>query len=398
MESSFKIPEKIKSLQNRPILFWSVIAAICLIILLIILLSTRKSKSTTPMPSVSVTQVKPKDTPITIEFVGQTQSSHQVEIRARVNGFLDQRTYTEGSIVKANQELFKIDPKPFQAQLDAQKGALAEQQARLVTANANLARVQPLVKLNALSQKDLDEATGQQQAAAAAVEIAKANVSQAELNLGYTTIYSPIAGQSSYSRVQDGTYINPQNNFLTYVNQIDPIWVNFSVSENELLKYRGEATRGLFLAPIDNAYVVEVVLADGSLYPEKGRITFKDAEYNAQTGTFLVRATITNSKALLTAGQFLRVRLLGGIRPQAINVPQQAVFEGAHGPFVWIVDKQNKAQIREVELGPVNGNKWFIDRGLSTGDRVIVDGMMKLTAGTMVNITTNTVQQMNATQ
>ena len=168
-----------------------------------------------------------------------------------------------------------MDTKPFKAQLDAQQGALAEQQARLQTAQSNLARVKPLVKKNALSQKDLDEAIGQEQAAAAAVEVAKANVEQATLNLGYTTISTPISGFSSYARVQERTYISPENNLLTYVSQIDPMWVNFSVSENDVLKYRGESGRGLFRIPKDQSYVVEVLLADGSLYSEKGRLTLQ---------------------------------------------------------------------------------------------------------------------------
>lgn len=339
---------------------------------------------TAQVSEVSVIKIEPKDTPVTIEFIGQTQSSHQVEIRARVNGFLDKQTYIEGRFVHAGDVMFLMDAKPFKTQLDAQQGALAEQQARLQTAQANLARVKPLVRKHALSQKDLDEAIGQEQAAAAAVEVAKANVETATLNLNYTTISTPISGQSSYARVQEGTYISPKNNLLTYVSQIDPMWVNFSVSENDVLKYRGESERGLFRIPKDQSYVVEVLLADGSLYSEKGRLTFADAEYNQQTGTFLVRATIANPKNLLRPGQFLRVNLLGGIRPAAILVPQQAVFQGAKGHFVWVVDKESKAQIRDIEVGSWYKNQWLIDKGLTAGDSVIVEGMMKLTAGAPV--------------
>lgn len=341
----------------------------------------KSNKESKEAPILSVVKIKPKDTPMSLEFVGQTQSSHQVEIRARVNGFLDKRTYVEGKPVKTNEVMFKMDPKPFQAQLEAQKAALAEQEAKLRTAQANLARVKPLVKLNALSQKDLDDATGQEQSAAAARDVAKANVLQAELNLSYTDIYSPISGLSSYARVQEGSYINPQNNLMTYVYQMDPIWVNFSVSENDVLKYRGEANRGLFRAPVSNAYTVEIILADGSSYPEKGKITFTDAEYNQNTGTFLVRATFSNPKNMLLPGQFLRVKLLGGVRPNAVLLPQKAVLKSAQGHFVWVVDKDNKAQIRDVELGPAQGDNWFIDKGLKLGDLVILDGTMRLNAG-----------------
>lgn len=373
--------------DRNPLLFWFSIGTFIVLVAAFLFLSScgkNGNLQSGQMIPVSVIKVVSKDTPVTIEFVGQTQSSHQVEIRARVNGFLDKRTYVEGSYVHAGDVLFKMDPKPFQAQLDAQKGALAQQKARLTTARATLARTKPLVKLDALSQKDLDDAVGQEQAAAAAVDVAKANVQKAELDLSYTTIYTPISGLSSYARVQDGTYIGRDNSLLTYVSQTDPMWVKFSVSENEVLKYRGETTSGRFIVPKDHDYQVEIVLADGTIYPEKGQLTFADAEYNQQTGTFLVRATITNPKDILRPGQFLRVHLLGGVRPDAILVPQQAVFESAQGHFVWIVDKEGKAQIRDVEVGPQYRKQWFIDKGLQSGDVVIVEGMMRLSAGTPV--------------
>lgn len=338
------------------------------------------------MPEVSVIKIEPRDTPLVVEFVGQTQSSHQVEIRARVNGFLDKREYTEGSPVKVGQLMFKMDPKPFQAQLDAAQGALEQQQARLKTARSNLARVKPLVAQNALSQKDLDDALGQDQAAAAAVESSRAEVEQAKLNLGYTTISSPVTGLSSYSRVQEGTYINVQNSLLTYVSQTDPIWVNFSLTENDVLKYRGQAEIGMLRLPKKTEYEVEVILANGSTFPQRGHITFADAEYNPQTGTFLVRGSVPNPEAILRPGQFVRVHLLGVSRPAAILVPQQAVLQGAQGHFVWVVDKKGNAQIRNVQVGPWQGDQWFIDTGLAKGDIVVVDGFMKLSAGARVKM------------
>src|SRR5271157_1697005 len=225
---------------------WALIVLVAAFSALALLPGCGKKEAPQARPPAEVTAIKiePKDAPIVIEFVGQTQSSHQVEIRARVNAFLDTRTYTEGSLVHAGDVMFKMDPKPFQAQLEAEQGALAQQQARLTTAQANLKRVKPLVEQDALSQKDLDDANGQEQAAAAAVETAKANVDQAKLNLGYTTISSPVTGLSSYARVQDGAYVNQANSLLTYVAQVDPIWVNFSMSENDLLKYRGQAGTG----------------------------------------------------------------------------------------------------------------------------------------------------------
>ena len=348
---------------------------------------SKKEEAAEVRPAVDVTVVKavPRDTSVAYEFVGQSESSHQVQIRARVNGFLERRVYTEGSLVKAGQVMFQQDPKPFQAALDAARGALGQQQARLQTAAANLARVKPLVAQNALSQKDLDDATGQEQAAAAAVETARAQVEEARLNLGYTTITTPVTGLSSFARVQDGAYVNAENSLLTSVDQVDPIWINFSVSENDLLQTRGERAKGLLRAPKDDNYEIEAVLADGTTFGQKGRITFANASYNQQTGTFLVRATLPNPQALLRPGQFVRVRVLGMVRPNAILVPQQAVQKGAQGHFVYVV-KDGKADVRHVTVGPWNGNEWFIDNGLNAGDVVVVDGMMKLAPGATVKV------------
>ena len=335
---------------------------------------------------VTAMTVTPRDTPVSFEYVGQTQSSHQVEIRARVSGFLDKRVYTEGAVVKAGAVMFLQDPKPFQAQLDAVKGALAEQQARLQTANDNLAQVKPLAALNALSQKDLDDATGQQQAAAAAVQTAKANVETARLNLSYTTITTPVAGVPSFARVQDGAYVNPVNSLLTYVEQVDPVWVNFTLSDNEMLMFRSEKAKGELRLPASDNYVVEVVLADGSTYPNKGRITFANASYNQQTGTFLLRATLPNPGGVLRPGEFVRARVSGPVRLNAILVPQQAVLQGAKGHFVIVVDKESKAQIRGVQVGPWNGDDWFITSGLKAGDVVVTDGAVRLSPGAPVKI------------
>ncbi len=337
---------------------------------------------------VTVMKIAPRDTPVTYEYVGQTESANQVQIVARVAGFLDKQVYTEGSMVKVGEVMFQQDPKPFQTQLDAAKGALAAQQARLKVARDNLARVQPLVALNALAQKDLDDATGQEQAAAAAVEIAKADVEQAQLNLGYTTIRSPVAGSSSYSRVNVGSYLDQQNSLLTYVSPLDPMYVNFSISENDMLNIRSAQASGQLKMPQGDKFEVEVVLANGTTFNQKGRITFADADFNPQTGTFLVRATLPNPDGVLRPGQFVRARVIGAIRPNAITVPQQSVLQGAQGHFVILVDKDSKAQIRPVQVGPWYGQLWFITSGLETGETVVVDGVSRLSPGMPVKIVT----------
>lgn len=336
---------------------------------------------------VTVMTVTPKDTPVSFEYVGQTQSSHQVQIRARVNGFLDRRVYTEGAMVKAGDVMFVQDQKPFIAQLNAAEGALAEQQARLKVANDNLAQVKPLAALNALSQKDLDDATGQQQAAAAAVQTALANVETARLNLSYTTITTPITGLSSFARVQDGAYVSPENSLLTYVEQVDPVWVNFTLSENEMLTYRGESQQGRLRLPAKGDYVVEVVLADGTVYEHQGRITFANASFDPRTSSFLLRATLPNPEGALRPGEFVRVRVSGPVRVNAVLVPQEAVLQGAKGHFVVVVDKDSKAQVRGVQVGDWQGGDWFIEQGLDAGDVVVTDGVARLSPGMAVKAT-----------
>ncbi|MCX5900558.1 MAG: efflux RND transporter periplasmic adaptor subunit [Proteobacteria bacterium] len=195
-------------------------------------------------PEVTLMAIVQQDVPIAPEYVAQTQSSRQVNIQARVSGFLDKRVYTEGAIVKEGDTLFLMDQKPFKVQLDQAKAALARQEAAHKTATQNLARTRPLAQQNALSQKDLDDATGQNDSTAAAVEQAKAQVEQAKLNLSYTVIASPVNGITSAALQQDGTYINPQNSQLTTVEALSPMWVNFSLSENELQKHRDEMAGG----------------------------------------------------------------------------------------------------------------------------------------------------------
>jgi membrane fusion protein (multidrug efflux system) len=337
-----------------------------------------------PPPVVTVTEVVPRDVPVSFEYVAQTQSSHLVNIQARVSGFLDKRMYTEGAVVKEGQVLFQMDAKPFQVQLDQAEAALARQEAALQTARLNLERTKPLTEQNALSQKDLDDATGQYESAAAATEQAKAQVEAAKLNLSYTTITSPVTGVSSSARQTDGTYINPENSLLTTVAVLSPMWVNFSISENEMYKYRDQVAKGLLRSPNYKDYEVEIILVDGSVYPYTGRLTFAEPSYNAQTGTFLVRASVHNPDAILRPNQFVRARLKGAVRPRAILVPQRAVQQGSKGHFVWVVDKENKAEQRPVVVGDWYGDEWFIYEGLRSGEQVVIDGGLTLRPGVTV--------------
>ncbi len=347
-----------------------------------------KSEKKAPPPapaSVTVMMVVQRDVPVSFEYVAQTQSSHLVNIQARVSGFLDRRMYTEGSVVKEGEVLFLMDAKPFKVQLDQAEAALARQEAALETARLNLARTKPLTEQKALSQKDLDDATGSFQSAAAAVEQAKAEVETAKLNLSYTTIASPVTGVSSSAVQTDGTYINPQNSLLTTVAVLSPMWVNFSLSENEMQSYREQVKKGRLRPPASESYSIEIVLVDGSIFPYAGRITFAEPSYNAQTGTFLIRASVNNPEGILRPNQYVRARLKGAIRPNAILVPQRAVQQGSKGHFVWVVGKDNKVEQRPVVVGDWHGNDWFIAEGLRSGELVVVDGGLTLRPGMTVS-------------
>ncbi|HTI19260.1 MAG TPA: efflux RND transporter periplasmic adaptor subunit [Trinickia sp.] len=356
----------------------------------LLLVAGCKKQQAAPQPAgaeVTVMTVSQQDTPVDFEFTAQTQSSREVEIRARIDGFLDKRTYIEGQMVQTGQTLFLMDRKPFEAALQTAKGELALQQARLTVARANLARVRPLAKYNALSQKDLDDAIGNDQQAGAAVVSAQGKVQTAELNLSYTVIKSPLRGLSSFARQQDGSYVTATGSgLLTYVYQVDPMWVNFSVSENELLQYRNEVARKQLRFPPNNDFTVTLILADGSIYPEQGHIDFTNPAFSSSTGTFLVRASFGNPDGTLRPNQFVRARVSGAIRPNAVLVPQRAVLQGSKSHYVWTVDKDSKAHQQVVEVGEWHGDNWFIQEGLRAGDRVVVDGAVRVVGDAPVKI------------
>jgi membrane fusion protein (multidrug efflux system) len=341
-----------------------------------------------PAPlDVSIVTVETRNVPVVAVYVAQTQSSQAVNIQARVSGFLDKRVYTEGSVVKKGQVLFRMDPKPFQAQVDGAAAALQRNQAALQVATANLNRTKPLAQKNALSQKDLDDAQGQYEQSAAAVEQSKAQLESAQLQLSYTVISSPVNGISSYAQVADGTYVSPQNSQLTTVSVLSPMWVNFSLSENEVQRIENDVKAGRLVLPPDRNMTVEIEKVDGSLFPFTGKITFADPSYNSQTGTFLLRATVDNPKGMLRPNQFVRARLKGAVRPNAILVPQRAVQQSGQGHFVWLVDKDGKAELRPVTVGDWYEGSWFISEGLHAGDQLVVDGGQRLSSGAKVIVT-----------
>jgi membrane fusion protein, multidrug efflux system len=342
-----------------------------------------------PAPEITVVTVQPKDIPWTPSFVAQTESSRQVNIVARVSGYLDKIAYQEGEVVKEGQLLFQLDPKPFQAQLDSARGELQAQQARFTTAQANLGRVKPLAQQNALSQSDLDRAQGEFDSAKAAVYSAQAKVTEAELNLGYTTIRSPVNGLASRSLQRQGAFINAQSDSanLTYVAAIDPIWVNFSVSQNVAAKLRDAIAKKLIIEPKNRDYEVEIELSDNTLYPYRGKINFADPSFSQDTGSFLVRAVLPNPKKELRPGMFVTAYAYGARRPGAIVVPQLAVQQGSNGHLVYVVKPDETAEVRPVMVGDYYGEKDIVIlAGLNEGDRVVVEGVLKVVPGQPVKI------------
>jgi membrane fusion protein (multidrug efflux system) len=342
-----------------------------------------------PPPEVSVMTIRPQTIPFVTSFVAQTESSRQVDIVARVPGFLDRIAYKEGDLVREGQLLFQLDPKPFTAQLEAARGELQAQQARFKTAEATLARVKPLAAQNALSQSDLDRAQGEYDTAKAAVFSAQAKVTEAELNLGYATIRSPVTGLASRALQREGAYLNaasPESK-LTYVAAIDPIWVTFSVSQNQVAKLREQIAGGQVIEPKNRQYEVELVLSDGVRFPHVGRISFADPSFSQETGSFMVRGVLPNPKMDLRPGMFVTAFLKGAQRPNAIVAPQLAVQQGSNGHLVYVVNQEGNAEVRPVVVGDYVGEKDIvIAAGLHAGDRVVVDGVLKVVPGRPVRI------------
>ena len=342
-----------------------------------------------PAPEVSVITVQQRTIPFVPTYVAQTESSRQVDIVARVSGFLDKIAYREGELVREGQLLFQLDPKPFQAQLEAARGELQAQKARFATAEATLARVKPLTLQNALSQADLDRAQGEYDASKAAVFAAQAKVTEAELNLGYTSIHSPVTGLASRALQREGAYLNAQSadSKLTYVAAIDPIWVTFSVSQNQAAKNRDMVAKRQIIAPKNNQYEVELVLSDGTRYPYTGKINFADPSFSQDTGSFMVRGVLPNPKMELRPGMFVTAYLKGSTRPDAIVVPQLAVQQGSNGHLVYVVNQEGNAEVRPVVVGDYADDKDIVVlTGLHAGDRVVVDGILKVVPGRPVKI------------
>lgn len=351
-----------------------------------------KKKKTPQMPPVEVTieKIAPKTISPVFEYVGVIQSSHEVEIRARVTGYLEKIGFLEGSFVEQGDLLFQIDPRPFQAALAKAKAQLAREQAVLWQSQRAVKRFTPLYEQKAASQRDLDNAIASEMSAEAQVMEAQAQVADAEINLSYTTILSPVSGLTSQAKYRVGSLISPSQDMMTTVSVLDPIWVNFSVSEQDILESEDEIRRGRLVFPPTGEFEIELILADQSIYPKKGTVNFFSPSYSQKTGTLMIRAVLPNPDNLLRPGQFVRVKIHGSTMPNAILVPQQSVQQGQQGSFVFVVNSSNQAEVRLIEPGPWEQNNWVIWEGLKAGDQVIVNGVNKVMPGSPVKIIQDT--------
>lgn len=322
-----------------------------------------------PPPSVSIVTVKPADIPLTFEYAGRTAGSKEVEIRARVSGILLERTYEEGSEVKAGQILFKIDPASFEA-------SKAQQQALLTQTQRNWKRVEELYKEKAVSAKEYDDAR-------AAYEQAKANTDTARINLGYTTVKAPITGITSKEGLSEGSLVTADTSLLTRLTQLDPLYVEFSYPDADAVSQKQDVAAGKLLLPQDKKLRAEIHFGDGTVYEKEGIISFTDSIVDPETGTVRARAVLKNPDNAILPGLFVRVVVKGFSAAHAIAIPDRAIMQGPQGTFVYVVTPENKAAIKPVTLGRLlkNGKEQplrLIDSGLQEGDKVITEGMIKV--------------------
>jgi membrane fusion protein (multidrug efflux system) len=344
-----------------------------------------------PAEVVAVT-VEPKSLPVSFEYVGQTAGSREVEVRSRVSGILLTRNFKEGAPVRKGESLYSIDPAPFEAALARAEADVAAAEAREQQARRNAARLKPLYAEKAVSQKDYDDAVFAESIGAADLKASRARLADARLNIGYTKVEAPVSGVSSRSLRSEGTLVSGPDMLLTTVVQVDPIWVIFGVPDNEQSRLQKEIEAGRLVLPKGGSFEVALRLADGSLYPRTGRINFADVRVSPTTGTRESRAEVPNPNGL-RPGEFVRVILKGATRPNATTVPQRAVLEGPQGKFVYVIDEKGTAQPRPVQLGEWAGDEWIVTDGLKPGDKVIVDGVMRIGPGAPVRVADSSQQQ-----
>ena len=353
----------------------------------------RTAASGPPLP-VGVVLAFQRDVPVHSEWVATLEGYVNAQIQPQVSGYLISQNYQEGSYVHKGDVLFEIDPRPFQAVLDQAKGQLAQARAQLYLADVNVKRDTPLVKERAIAQSQLDREVAAQMEAHAAILAAEASVQQAQLNLGFTKVYSLVGGIAGLATTQIGNLVAPAT-ILTTVSKLDPIKVYFPISEQEYLQFTStlmKKSSSSDLLRATDGKVLELILADGSIYPRKGQVIFTDRQVDPQTGTIRVVGAFPNPGNILRPGQFGRVRALTGLRREAVLVPQRSVIELQGTYEVAVVTAENKILVRKVKVGDRVGPLWVIDDGLAGGEKVVSAGTSKVRDGMLVSPTIETSQ------
>ncbi len=335
-----------------------------------------------PPPEVGVVDAKPQTLPLQRELVGRLSPYRSADVRARVAGVLQKRVYEEGSTVKEGQVLFLIDPAPLQASLSSAEAALASARASYANARATANRARSLAPQSYVSKSDLDNAEATERSAAAAVQQAQAAVATARINLGYARVTAPIAGQAGKQQVTEGALVGQGDvTLLTTVDQIDPLYVNFSMTADELSALRAAQDKGAVALAGDGKTTVQVNLPDGTPYAQEGTLDFSSTTVDAATGTVSLRAQLPNPNHILLPGSFVSFKANLGERNNAFLLPQQAVQRDTQGGYVLVVGKDGKVVRKNVTLDNQQGGNWLISSGLAAGDQVIVSGVQKVKEG-----------------
>ncbi|MDN6856293.1 efflux RND transporter periplasmic adaptor subunit [Pseudomonas sp. CAN2814] len=334
-----------------------------------------------PPPAVTIEVAKSAPVPLTLEYAARTAGYREVEVRAQVSGILQRRTYEEGRPVKQGQVLFRIDPRPYQAALGQAQGSLAQAQARYRQTDRDLHRIRELQKKGYASESELDRYISNFEQAKADVEAARANVQAKQIDLNYTTVTAPISGMASKEVRSEGSLVaasDPNSSLLTKLTQLDPVYVNFAYPDTEAARLRDGVQSGKLSLPENGKLAAELRFGDGSKYAIDGVVDFTDSFVNTGTGTVNARAVVPNPQNQLIPGQFVRVLIKGITRKAAVTVPERALAQGPRGTFVYVVDKDGFARVRQVTTNQTVNGRWIIDAGVDDGDHVIVDGVLKV--------------------
>lgn len=340
-----------------------------------------------PPPEVNVVTVQPQPVVNTVELPGRVQAVRFAEVRARVDGIVEQRLYEEGTNVKAGDALFLIDPRELRAQLNGARAVLARAEAEAANAAQDVARYDGLVAEEAISKQEYDAAVARLRSAQANVAQSSAQVEAAELDLSYTRVTAPISGRAGRAQVTEGALVSAaQATLLTTIEQLDPVYVNFSQASSNILAVRRQMTAGDLDFPELDKVVVRLLLEDGTPYPYAGHLNFLAMSIDEATGTVALRAEFPNPELMLLPGQFVSAQVEAGVRPRAVLIPQRAVRLSGQGATVFVVTPEDVVELRQVQIGRLEGSAWQVLDGLQAGERVIVDGTQKVQAGMAVRV------------